>query len=81
MQRDRHSGHRLFALCVGVLLFGMGLFACGDESGCTQDYDCPGAKVCQVASGECETLQCDADSDCPTAGTQCQDNRCVALPE
>jgi hypothetical protein len=77
---DALSAPALLALSPVVLvLLALALLAltlltgCGE---CSDDYDCPGTRVCDPESSTCEALICRADRDCPPAHT-CGDNTCT----
>lgn len=61
------------AALVGLLV---ALSACAE---CEDDYDCPGARICDRASATCQALVCRVDRDCPPAQT-CADNACTPTP-
>lgn len=58
------------------LLFAVGLTACeAEQSGCTNDYDCAEAKVCNKVVGECQPFGCANCSDDETCDKD--QNKCV----
>jgi hypothetical protein len=59
-----------------VLFSAIGALGCGE---CEKDFDCPGTKVCNVASAQCEAFVCDDDADCPP-DRACRKNKCTARP-
>lgn len=61
------------AALVGLLVASAGCAECED------DYDCPGARICDRESATCEALVCRVDRDCPPAQT-CADNACTPTP-
>ena len=74
-------GPKLLRLTLSLLaaaLLAFGSAACGDESGCSKDYDCPSTQVCNPTTGECEPFQCAVDDDCDSPSATCKNNVCTS---
>jgi len=74
MDRHRRNADLALAALAGVLLATLPAGCIVDER-CREPRDCPGVKLCDLASGEC-VYECSQDSDCGGEGFYCEGHTC-----